>query len=78
MSKAEAIEQQIEKLPPAELAAFRIGYAAFDAEAWGRQLKADVKAGKLAAMADKALRAPTSGQSSKLCSPQLTPQPSHL
>lgn len=63
----EANEQQIEKLSPAEVAAFRIGYAAFDAEAWDRQLEADVKVGKLDTMADKALRAPTSGQSSGRC-----------
>jgi len=62
MSKVEAIEQQIEKLSADELAAFRRWYAAFDAEAWDRQFEADVKAGKLDALADKALRAHTSGQ----------------
>jgi hypothetical protein len=56
MSTVEAIEQQIEKLPPAELTAFRSWYAAFNAEAWDRQFKADVRASKLDAMADKALR----------------------
>ena len=66
MSKVEAIEQQIEKLSPEELAAFRSWYAAFDAEAWDRQFEADVKAGKLDALADKALRAHASGQSTKL------------
>ena len=66
MSKVELIEQQIEKLSPSELAAFRAWYAAFDAEAWDRQFEADVKAGKLDALADKALRAHASGQSTKL------------
>ena len=66
MSKVELIEQQIEKLSPEELAAFRTWYAAFDAEAWDRQFEADVKASKLDALADKALRAHTSGQSTKL------------
>jgi hypothetical protein len=66
MSKVEAIEQQIEKLSPTELAAFRSWYAAFDAEAWDRQFETDVTAGKLDVMADKALRAHTSGQSTKL------------
>jgi hypothetical protein len=66
MSKVELIEQQIEKLSSEELAAFRLWYAAFDAEAWDRQFEADVKAGKLDALADKALRAHTSGQSTKL------------
>ncbi|MEK6633037.1 MAG: hypothetical protein AABY94_06950 [Nitrospirota bacterium] len=66
MSKVEAIEEQIEKLSPDELAAFRRWYAAFDAEIWDRQLEADVRAGKLDAFAKKALRAHTSGQSKPL------------
>lgn len=66
MSKVEAIEQQIEKLSPAELAAFRRWYAAFDAESWEHQFEADVKTGKLDALADKALRAHTFGQSTNL------------
>jgi hypothetical protein len=66
MSKVESIEQQIENLSPAELTAFRRWYVAFDAAAWDNQFEADVKAGKLDAFADKALRAHTSGQSTKL------------
>ena len=66
MSKVEAIEEQIEKLSPDELATFRRWYASFDAEAWDRQFDADVKAGKLDAFAEKALRAHTSGQSKPL------------
>jgi hypothetical protein len=66
MSKVEAIEEQIEKLSPAELAAFRRWYAAFDSAAWDCQFEADVQAGKLDALADAALRAHTSGQSKLL------------
>lgn len=66
MRKVELIEQQIEKLSPEELAAFRTWYAAFDAEAWDRQFEADVKVGKLDVLADKALRAHTSGKTTRL------------
>jgi hypothetical protein len=66
VSKIESIEQQIEKLSPEELAAFRRWYAAFDAEVWDRQIEADVKAGKLDALGDKALSAHTLGRSTKL------------
>lgn len=66
MSKVEAIEQQIEKLSPAELAAFRRWYATFDAEAWDSQFEADVKAGKLDALADKALQSHAAGKSTKI------------
>lgn len=66
MSKVKAIEQQLEKLSPDELASFRRWYAAFDAEAWDRQFEADAKAGKLDTLADNALRAHTSGQTKPL------------
>ena len=66
MSKVEAIEQQIENLSSDELAAFRRWYVAFDAEAWDCQFEADVKAGRLDALAETALRAHTSGQSKPL------------
>lgn len=66
MSNVEAIEQQLEKLSPAELAEFRRWYAVFDAEAWDRQFEVDVKAGQLDAVAAKALGAHTSGQSQPL------------
>jgi hypothetical protein len=66
MSKVEAIEEQIEKLSPEELAAFRRWYTAFDPQSWDRQFEAEVKAGKLDVLADKALRVHTSGQSRPL------------
>ena len=65
MNQVELIEKQIEKLTSEELAKFRMWYAAFDAEAWDRQFEADVKTGKLDALADKALRDHTSGQTTK-------------
>jgi len=66
MSNVELIEQQIKKLSPEELAAFRTWYAAFDAEAWDRQFEADVKAGKLDRLAEQALQSHTAGKSTKI------------
>ena len=66
MSKVEAIKQQIENLSPDELAAFRRWYAAFDAEVWDRPFEADVKAGSLDSLPEKALRAHNAGQSKPL------------
>ena len=65
MNKLESIEKQIEKLSSEELANFRRWYAAFDAEVWDREFEADVKAGRLDALADKALRDHNSGQTTK-------------
>ena len=66
MSKVESIERHIEQVSPEELAKFRAWYAMFDAELWDRQLEADVKAGKLDTLADRALQAHKAGRSTKL------------
>ena len=66
MSKIEVIERQIEKLSPHELTEFRQWFVEFDAQVWDRQFEADVKAGKLDALADKALRQHAAGQSTDL------------
>jgi hypothetical protein len=66
MSKVESLEKQIRQLSPEELTEFRRWYANFDAELWDRQFESDVKAGKLDALAERALRAHKAGQSTKL------------
>ena len=66
MSTVANLEKQIQQLSPEELAEFRRWYAEFDADLWDRQFESDVKAGKLDALAEKALRAHAAGQSTKL------------
>ena len=66
MGKIESIETQIQDLSPQELATLREWFAEFDAEAWDRQFETDVKAGKLDAMAERALRDHLAGRSTKL------------
>jgi hypothetical protein len=66
MSKVQQLEKQIEQLTPEELAEFRRWYAEFDAQVWDRQLEADAKAGRLDALAQKALRHHAAGKSTKL------------
>ena len=56
MSKVESLEKRISALSAEELAQFRQWFAEFDAAAWDRQIERDVKAGKLDALADEALR----------------------
>ena len=62
MSKLEAIEKKVSGLSAKELAKFRHWFAEFDAAAWDRQIERDVKAGKLDALADEALRAHAAGR----------------
>jgi hypothetical protein len=66
MSKIEQIEGAIKKLSAQELAAFRAWFAEYDADAWDRQIEADAKAGKLDALAERALREHAAGRTTKL------------
>ena len=66
MARLAKIEQQVRELSPEELSEFREWFADYDADAWDRQFEADVNAGKLDALAERALRAHAAGQSRKL------------
>ena len=66
MKKVERIEREVEELSSEELAKIRQWFAAFDAEARDRQFEVDGKAGKLDALADRALRDHEAGKSTKL------------
>ncbi|MEW6777934.1 MAG: hypothetical protein AB1405_16665 [Bdellovibrionota bacterium] len=57
MSKVEQIEQEIRALPREELSTLRRWFQEYDAEAWDREIEADVASGKLDALAEKALKA---------------------
>jgi hypothetical protein len=66
MSKVEMVERQIKELSPEELGAFREWFAKFDADAWDHQMESDILAGKLDALADRALQDHAAGRSTKL------------
>jgi len=65
MGDVEKLERQIKDLSPEELAAFRKWFLAYDWDVWDRQLEQDVAAGKLDALAEKALRDHAAGKSTK-------------
>ena len=66
MTKIEKLEHEVRALTPNELAQFREWFAHFDAVEWDRQFEADVKAGKLDAIADAALADHRAERSQKL------------
>ena len=66
MGKIENLEKQISELSEGELAKLRQWFAEFDAERWDRQIEADVKAGKLDRLAEKALRDYAEGRTKEL------------
>jgi hypothetical protein len=55
MSALHDAEHVVSQLSPEDLAAFRAWFAEFDAAQWDEQFEADVAAGRLDALAEKAL-----------------------
>lgn len=55
MTKVEALEREVEKLSPDELAAFRNWFLEHDWQAWDRQIERDSAEGRLDRFAAEAL-----------------------
>lgn len=66
MSRIEEIENEIRQLTSDELAHLREWFLEFDAEAWDRQIDADVRTGKLNTIADAARKSHDKGESSEI------------
>ena len=66
MNRVEALEESVRALSDEELAAFRAWFASFDAEAWDRQIEADLQAGKLDTIAEEAVAEYRRGESREL------------
>jgi hypothetical protein len=66
MTAVQAIERQIAKLSPEELAEFRAWFLERDWQAWERKLSRDVKGGKLEALARQARAQKTAGRTKPL------------
>ena len=66
MSRVDTIEKEVCKLSPRKLTAFREWFARYDAEAWEKQLEADIKAGRLDQLAEESLADHEAGKSRKL------------
>ncbi len=66
MGKIERLEQEIQALSAEELAELRRWFVEYDAEAWDREIEADVKAGKLDRLAEEALRDYAEGRTKRI------------
>ncbi|HEY0265534.1 MAG TPA: hypothetical protein VGC16_02205 [Rhizomicrobium sp.] len=62
----EELEKAIAELPPEKLAQLRAWFEQFAADEWDRQIEADIKAGKLDALADEAIAEHKAGLTRKL------------
>lgn len=66
MTRVQALEQEVQKLSTDELATFRRWFAEYAANQWDRQIEKDIKAGKLEALAERALAAHQRGESREI------------
>jgi hypothetical protein len=66
MTKLQRLELEVKELSADERAAFLKWFEEFDADEWDRQIEADVQAGKLDALAERALRDHAAGRSREL------------
>ena len=66
MSNGQEIERAVSQLFSADLTAFRVWFAEFDAEVWDRQFEEDVAAGRLNSLAERALQHLSAGRCSDL------------
>lgn len=66
MTHLKEIERAIQDLDAEDLAAFRQWFAEFDNARWDAQIEADAKAGRLDALAQRALRAYERGEAREL------------
>ena len=66
MSSVESLQAQVQALSRDELAEFRQWFIARDAMEWDGQFEEDVRAGRLDALADQALRDHADGKTTTL------------
>ncbi len=66
MGKVEKLENEVRTLSTEELATFREWFREFDADAWDREIEADMLSGRLDDLADEALRDHRTGNSTSL------------
>ncbi len=66
MTKVQALEEEIKKLSPVELAELRDWLLEQDAEAWDREIERDAASGKLDKLFEKSLADHRAGKSREI------------
>jgi hypothetical protein len=66
MTRIQKLEQEVRKLAPVELAAFREWFRDYDSDQWDSQIDEDALTGKLDRLAQKALADHKAGKTSEL------------
>lgn len=66
MTEITEIKDAITQLPPQQLAELRKWFDEWEADEWDRQIEADIQAGRLDHLADKAIRSYEAGNCTEL------------
>jgi len=66
MTKVEKLENEVQRLNPDELAAFRDWFRRYDSDAWDKEIERDASAGRLDKLAEEAIAAHKAGRTREL------------
>ncbi|MBT9143292.1 MAG: hypothetical protein DDT29_01691 [Dehalococcoidia bacterium] len=66
MGKVEKLENEVQKLNPDELAAFRDWFRRYDSDEWDREIERDILAGRLDKLAEEAIAAHKAGRTREI------------
>jgi len=66
MTKIEKLENEVKKLNPDELAAFRHWFRKYDSDEWDKEIEGDILAGRLDRLAGEAIAAHKVGRTREI------------
>ena len=66
MTKVEKLENEVQRLNPEELSAFRDWFRRYDSDEWDKEIERDVSAGRLDKLAEEAIAAHKAGKTREL------------
>jgi hypothetical protein len=66
MTKVEKLENEVQRLNPDELAAFRDWFRRYDSDEWDKEIERDVSAGRLDKLAQEAIAAHKAGRTREI------------
>jgi len=66
MTKVEKLENEVQRLNPDELAAFRDWFRRYDSDEWDKEIERDASAGRLDKLAEEAIAAHKAGRTREL------------
>ena len=66
MTKVGKLENEVQRLNPDELAAFRDWFRRYDSDEWDKEIERDISAGRLDKLAEEAIAAHKAGRTREI------------